>query len=302
MPDVDVRALVDPDSGQIDLAVAQFPSLASATRFASHEEALAAGGLDALLIASPHTQHKRQALDGFSAGLHVLVDKPLATTVEDTKELIAARDRSGKVGAVSYQRHGLAPFAWVREQVLSGRYGKVLAFNSHLTQNWKQLTVGSWRQDPALSGGGQLNDSGSHMIDVLLWMTGLRAERVTAMVDHRGTPVDITSLVTVAFEGGAYGSITIVGDATLWHERHQVWLEKGAILVEGEEVTVIDDQGRRFQSQAWPGSVSPDRNFIDAIRRGDPVMAPFECGLRTIELTEAAWRSGAQGGVPVIVA
>jgi len=301
IPEASVAAFCDPDDAQIAQCRASFPDLAEVPGYSTHQDMLSAGGLDAVLVCSPHTLHTAQVQDAFSAGLHVLVEKPLATSVPDSKALIKARDASGKVGAISYQRHGSGPFQYIKEAIATGRYGKILGLNSHLTQQWLQFTQGTWRQKLALSGGGQINDSGSHMIDILLWITGLKAKRVSAMMDNRGTEVDIESVVGIEFEGGTYGSLTIIGDACLWHERHHLWLEKAAFILEGDDLLIIDEAGRNTRVSNWPKATSPDQNFVDAILRGAEVLAPFECGLRTIELTEAAWKSGAQGGVPVEV-
>ncbi|MBS1724902.1 MAG: Gfo/Idh/MocA family oxidoreductase [Armatimonadetes bacterium] len=301
LPDFEITALCDPDPGQRRACVDAFPQLAGAAQFDDHVAFLGSGTADAVLICSPHTSHIEQGLAAFKAGLHVLVEKPLATTVADCKSLIAARDASGKVGAISYQRHGLGAFQYIKDLIAEGRYGKVLGLNSHLTQQWLQFTKGTWRQKLALSGGGQINDSGSHMVDILLWITGLKAKRVTSLMDNRGTEVDIDSVTAIEFEGGAYGTLTIIGDACLWHERHHIWLERAALILEGDDLLVIDEQGRHTRVSNWPPALSPDQNFADAILRGAPVLAPFECGLRTIELTEAAWKSAATGGSPAVV-
>jgi predicted dehydrogenase len=299
MPEVQIAALCDPSERELDRCAAQFPGLSGVPRFSDHRAMLAGGGLDAVLVSSPHALHAGQAVDCFATGLHVLVDKPLATSSADCRRMIEARDASGKVGALAYQRHGEGKFRFVREVVQSARLGKPRMMNSHLSQQWLQLTRGTWRQDPELSGGGQINDSGSHMVDVLLWATGLRARRVAAMMDNRGSAVDIDSVVTVEFEGGCLGSLTIVGDAVLWHERHALWLERGAVHVADDSVTMWDELGRKSEVGSWPASVSPEANFVAACLRGEEVLADFECGLRAIELTEAAWQSAREGGAPV---
>lgn len=301
MKEADVVALCDTDAHQLRLCKEAFPQYAAASEHSSHTALLADQNVDAVLICSPHTLHTQQILDSFAAGKHVLVEKPLTTSTRDAHTVIQARDKSGLVGAISYQRHGTGQFQYIREALQPGLYGKILSLNSHLAQQWLQFTQGTWRQRLYLSGGGQINDSGSHMIDIILWATGLRAKRIAAMMDNRGTEVDIDSVVSIEFEGGAYGSLTIIGDACLWHERHQIWLEKAALLLDGDELTIIDEKGRNMKVTNWPAPVSPDQNFVDAVLRGTDVLAPFECGLKTIELTEGAWRSAAQGGVPVDV-
>ena len=94
-------------------------------------------------------------------------------------------------------------------------------------------------------------------------------------------------------------SLTIVGDAALWHERHAVWFEEAMIEIEGEKVRVFERNGRRWTVEQWERSVHPCVNFVRAIEQGDEVIAPFESGLATISLTEAAWQSGYGGNVAV---
>ncbi len=298
---VEIVALNDTEPHQLQMTREIGPQYAQTPAFADYRELLDSKLCDAVLIATPHTLHTQQILDAFTAGCHVLVEKPLTTTVADAHKVIAARDESGLVAGISYQRHGQAQFQWIRETIASGRYGRVQAVNSHLGQEWLRLTRGSWRQTMELSGGGQLNDSGSHMIDILLWATGLRAETVSAFLDNCDVPVDINSVVNIRFEGGAFGSLTVVGNAPIWNERHQIWLEDAVIFLEDDVLVVRHARGQRTTIDRWPNSVSPIQNFVAAMNGEAVILAPFECGLRTIELTEAAWRSGAKRGEPVAI-
>ncbi|MCO5296295.1 MAG: Gfo/Idh/MocA family oxidoreductase [Fimbriimonadaceae bacterium] len=302
IPEAKVVALCDPDPKQIGLCREQFPALGEVPAFEDHGAMIAAGGLDAVEISTPHTQHLEQMQSAFAAGLHVLCEKPLATNTADARAAIAARDRAGRVGVLGYQRHFQPEFRLIRERVLSGVAGPVQFVSALQCQEWKRLTVGTWRQDPALSGGGQLNDSGSHLLDVLLWATGLEAESVCAFDDSRQTPVDINSTLSVRFKGGALGSVTVVGDAHAWHEDFTVWCGRESYFLREGALTIVSEDGSRREVPPSNTTGNPDANFVDAILGRAEVESPFECGLAVIGLTEAAWRSAAQGGVPVSVA
>lgn len=295
-------ALNDNDPVQIQRTHEAYPDTKHCPVHTEYQSLLAAGGLDAVIISTPHTLHTQQVLDALAAGLHVLVDKPMVTSVVDANKLIAARDVSGKVCGVSYQRHGTGTFRWLKSVTDSREFGKIRMVTSHLGQQWLQFTRGSWRQMASLSGGGQLNDSGSHMIDVLLWFTGLKAAKVSAFMDFCGTEVDINSVVNVVFEGGEMASLSVIGDAACWHERHNIWFEEALVTLADNTVRVIKRDGTAYTVDHWPGDETPEQNFVDAIHGKASVLAPFECGLRTIELTEAAWRSHELGGQPVDVA
>jgi len=302
VPEARVTAMADPNPDQIARSRGLDPKYADAAAFADWRDVLERDDVDAVVISSPHTSHAAQILAAFAAGKHVLVDKPMVSRVPDAHDVLAARDGSGKVGAIAYQRHTQGEFLHLRSLVASGKYGAVQQVQALLAQEWKRGTKGSWRQDPALSGGGQLNDSGSHMLDVLLWATGLEAEWVSAICDDRGTPVDINSSLTIRFKNGANGSICIAGDAPGWHEEITVYCDEAAFYYRQGKLHIQEVGGNRFTCDQLAGLGTPDRNFVRAIQGRESAMAPFECGLRVIELTEAAWVSAARGGAPVPVA
>lgn len=294
--EAEIAAIADPNPVQLEAAVRQYPALAGVPTFADYRQMLKEVALDAIEISTPHTQHHEQILAGFDAGLHVQCEKPLVCSVAHAHEVIRRRDETGKVGLLAYQRHYQPEFRYIREKIAGGEFGKVTFVSALQCQGWKRGTAGSWRQDPALSGGGQLNDSGSHLLDIILWVTGLGVEKVAAFVDNCGTPVDINSALNVVFRGGAQANISVVGDAPAWHEDVTIWCERGMFLMRNGRLTIVDGAGNRYTFEHMPGGSNPDRNFVDAILGRAEVQAPFECGLRVIELTESAWKSGASGG------
>ncbi len=298
---VDIVALCDVSDDSLNETTRRYPQLAGVPQFKTHQAMLDSAELDAVVIASPHAPHREHAEAAFAKGLHVLVEKPLSCTVADCRALISARDTSGKVGAVSYQRHGMAVYKYMKEVVSSGRYGKLLMLNSSLSQDWLRNTSGSWRQSLAISGGGQINDSGSHMIDVLLWILGVQGHTVSAFMDNRGSEVDINSVVNIVFDGGTLGSLTIIGDAPIWQERHSFWFEEACLFIDDEKFKIVERSGVTSTLEIKGQDQNPLVNFFGAIRGENEVNAPFECGLQTIALTEAAWRSREQGGVPIQV-
>jgi predicted dehydrogenase len=253
--------------------------------------------LDAVMIATPHTQHAGQILAAFDRGLHVCSEKPLVTTVADAHRVIEARDRAGKVGMVSYQRHFQPEFRYIRSKIQSGEAGSVTYIQALQGQEWLRATNGTWRQQLSLSGGGQLNDSGSHLLDIVLWVTGASPKSVTAFSDSKGTEVDINTTMSVLFKDGSMGSLAIVGDGLGWYEDITFWCEKATFFMrQGAGLTIMDENQNRLRAENLTGGSTPDRNFIDAILGRAECESPFECGLEVIRLTEAAWKSAANGG------
>ncbi|MFZ4508953.1 MAG: Gfo/Idh/MocA family protein [Fimbriimonas sp.] len=297
--DVEVVALVDTSEEQIRLTRERYAVLAQTPSFADHQTMLAEIKPDAVAIATPHTQHVDQILDCLNAGAHTLCEKPLVTSVEDAHRVIEARDRNGKVGMVSYQRHFQAEFRYIREKIRSGEAGKVNFVQALQSQEWLRATKGTWRQIHSLSGGGQLNDSGSHLLDILLWVTGLQPEAVSAFSDNFGTEVDINSAVSVRFKGGAMANMSIVGDGHAWHEDITFVCENLTFFMRQGKLSITDVKQNRVVCEHISGGSTPDKNFIDAILGRAECESPFECGLEVIRLTEAAWESAAAGGTVI---
>jgi len=300
MPDVEVAAFADISEKSLERTREKHgEAVADVATFSDYREMLDKAKLDALLIATPHTLHYQMAADSLDAGVHVLLEKPMVNTVADAHALLKKIDETGKVVALGYQRHSLPHFRYIKEKIESGEFGKVQFVNALQQQGWAKGTVGSWRQDPALSGGGQINDSGSHLLDIVLWTTGLAPEMVSAFMDNRGTPVDINSALSIRFTTGAQGNISVVGDAAGWYEDITVWCDGGSFYVRNDgSFHVQGTDGETFSpdpSQMPEGS-DVDTNFVRAIQGTEEVAAKPINGLRTIELTEAAWESAKAGG------
>jgi predicted dehydrogenase len=278
--------------------------LKSVAQYKDYHELLDKAKPDAVVICTPHEQHLQQTLDSLDAGAHVLLEKPMVNRVVDAHTLLRKIDATRKVVGLAYQRHCESRFRYIKQKIESGELGEVQFINALQQQGWKFGTTGTWRQDPAMSGGGQLNDSGSHLLDIILWTTGLAPAKVAAFIDNRGAPVDINSAVTVRFTSGAQGTLSVIGDSAGWYEDITIWCERGAFYVRhGSGFEVMGTDGKHFTPTAeeMPLGTDVNTNFIRAINGLEEIAAPPICGLRTIELTEAAWESGRAGGALVDV-
>jgi predicted dehydrogenase len=300
MPEVHVAAVCDPVPAQIARLKGAFPAIKRARTFSDYREMLDCVALDALQVHSPHTLHYPQVRDSLKRGLHVLVEKPMVCKTTHALDLIRLRDKVGKVLLVSYQRHFQPGFRYCREKIMSGDLGKVQFISALQSQNWKPATK-TWRGEPKLSGGGQLNDSGSHLLDIILWMTDLQPAEVFAYVDKAGTKVDIFSALSVKFDGGALCNVSVVGDSPTWREDITIWCERGVLFTRGGKVWLQDPEEKAIPDAQMPAGSDPDHNFINAILGREEVQSPAECGLRVIQLTEAAWKSGRSGKPEAVV-
>lgn len=296
-----IVALCDPSREQVEHCRRQFPHLSDLPVFEDYRQMLENNEIDAVEISTPHNQHFNQLVHSFASGKHVFVEKPFVSNPTEAAEAIKARDRSGKIGLLAYQRHTQAEFRWIRQRILSGALGEVQGINALLCQEWKRFTEGSWRQDPAQSCGGMLNDSGSHILDVLHWCTGLEPESVSSYGDNRGAPVDINSAITIRFRNGAIGTVTVMGDAQHWLEDLTIWCERGSFLLRNGKLTLVENDGSKIHAEDIRGGSNPDANFIAAIQGKEEVHSPFEAALPVLKLTAAVYESMSDGGRPVAI-
>ena len=298
IPEAEVVALCDVDQASLQRAKERNAKAAELSEFTHYQEMLEQVELDAVEISTPHTLHFEQIMAALDKGLHVLTEKPMVCTVDHAHQVIAKAEETGKVLMISYQRHLQAQYRYVRNQIAAGELGDIQFMSALQDQKWYQGTIGLWRQQMALSGGGQLNDSGSHLLDIVLWMTGLEVAEVQAYMEYLDSEVDINSALSLRFGNGALGTIAVVGnsptsgiweDITIWGTKAVVYLRQGQIFYKTQHSNEV------YEVNNLPGSTTPDQNFIDAILGRDQVQVPPECGLRVIELTEAAWASAASG-------
>jgi len=304
MKDVEIVALADPSEASFERLFTRVPEAKELPRFTDHKDMLAQIEMDAVEISTPHTLHFEQIMDSLDKRLHVLSEKPMVCSVDHAFEVMEKAEEVGKILMVSYQRHLAPTFRFIRNQIQAGEIGDVLFVQAMQDQHWYWNQQGKWRQVQALSGGGQLNDSGSHLLDIVLWMIDETPHTVSAMMDNFDTEVDINSALTIKFENGALANFSVVGtgpgpgmweDITIWGSKGAIYSRNGKVTCKygGKDPVEIDHLPSRFES--------PDQNFVDAILGRDEIQVPPSCGLRVIQLTEAAWESAEKGGRPVRV-
>ncbi len=271
--------------------------------FKDYKDMLAAVKPDAVVISTPHTLHFDQIMDSLDAGCHVHIEKPMVCAVDHAFKVIDKVKETGKHLMISYQRHLQPAYMYCRQVVQSGKLGKVNFVTAHQCQNWYLSQQGKWRQVMSLSGGGQLNDSGSHLIDILLWILEASPKEVFAMMEYYDSEVDILSAITIKFDNGALCNISVVGHAIGgMHEDFTIWMENGTIFVRDGKIYVEKpgEPMKEVTADELPKGGEKDRAFLDLIQGKGENKVPASNGLRVIQLSEAAWKS-AETGKPVSV-
>lgn len=253
---------------------------------------------DAVVIATPHTLHFEQGMQALKAGCHVLMEKPMVTSAAHAHKLAAEVRKRKKIFVIGYNTPCTPEFFFTREVIRKKTFGRLELVSGYLAQGWLRSTIGMWRQDPALSGGGQAYDSGAHLLNSLCWSVESDIAEVFAFMDNHGSPVDINSAINVRFANGVFASIVVSGNCPADGASMHFIFENGRIDIDGwggSWINVFQGNQRLKYPPIIGKSQTPDDNFIDAIRgRAEPRTSPRN-GIVQSELMDAIYESAGTG-------
>jgi predicted dehydrogenase len=298
-PDATVEAITEIDADRRTTAAERF-AVADDALYEDYREMLAGTPLDAILVGTPHTLHHEQILAGLDEDLHVLCDKPLATDLDHAKEIAERVERSSRTLMVGYQRHLNPAFISARERF---RESEPEWMTAEITQNWLPRFTDTWRTDPDLSGGGMLYDTGSHLLDGLLWTAGLEPTAVFSRMEFvdDAQRVDSEATVLIEFANGATANVSVSGDLPCVREHIHLWDDEGAVSLDGRQweprsVTDIDDENtERVPYIDHDEQVNKAEAFLTAIEEESAPPATVHDALRVTAVTEAAYESARTG-------
>ncbi|HEU5090342.1 MAG TPA: Gfo/Idh/MocA family oxidoreductase, partial [Roseiflexaceae bacterium] len=162
---------------------------------------------------------------------------------------------------------------------------------------------GSWRTVPEISGGGNLYDSGAHMFNAMLYLTGLAATEVYAMINNKDQQVDIEGAVTMRFNNGALGTATVSGDATYFEQGIYIQGTRGTIKTSIYGGSLEHwQEGQKVKYPVVPEVNSLQQNFVDIVRGTASTPSPALLGLRQARLMDAIYESARTGTAVSVVA
>jgi predicted dehydrogenase len=194
----------------------------------SYEKVLADPKIDAVVLATPHTQHAEQVIAAAKAGKHVFTEKPLALSAADARAAVRACAKAKVTLAVGYNWRFQPALQEIRRMLEDGRLGKLL----HLEGNFCGPSVyrfakGHWRQEREEGPAGGMTGRGVHTLDAYLYLAG-RVAAVHAQSSRRALPhgLDDTTSMLLTFASGATAYLgTVIATAETW--RMQVFGSKG---------------------------------------------------------------------------
>jgi predicted dehydrogenase len=175
-------------------------------------------GIEAVSIVTPNHMHFGPAKAFLEAGIHVICDKPITSTLEDARKLAEIQPKNGAKFLLTHNYTGYPLVRQAREMVASGALGKIRVIQAEYPQDWLTEAVeqsgnakgAEWRTDPARSGaGGAIGDIGTHAYNLLRFVSGLKTEAVAADLTAfvPGRQLDDNVHIMLRFEGGARGML-----------------------------------------------------------------------------------------------
>jgi predicted dehydrogenase len=274
--------------------------------------------VDIAVVATPNRQHVPVARAALDAGVHVVVDKPLAVTASEGRELVEEAHRAGRVLTVFQNRRWDGDFLTVRRLLERGELGQVVRFESRFERWRPRISSEAWREsgDPR-EGGGLLLDLGSHLVDQALVLFG-RPRSVYAEVERRreGATVDDDVFVALEHDGGVSSHLWANVVAAAPDSRFRVLGLEAAYVKDGldpQEAALRDgtrpgDPGwGREPEQSWGRLVAGDSErpietergayekfyagLVSAVRGEGPAPVDPLDAVSVLEVLEAAARS-----------
>ena len=262
--------------------------------------------VDVVYLATPNSMHFEQAKLALQCGKHVLCEKPLALTVTEGDELICIASREKRLLKVAYQFRFERLFEQAREHILAGGLGELRSVRLFGCAASTARSAG-WRQDPAE--GGVLSDLGVHLLDLVLWMTGLKFTDISARSHPSELGKSPTQTITIlgtlgqdchctisATREAPYGQNSFTVEGTQGTLSNSAW--RG---IPEYELTVVDADGRRIEklmpSQMFEREIEA---FEDELAGKRTILATAEDGIRAIILADAV-RASALSGHSIII-
>jgi predicted dehydrogenase len=295
-------------------------AFADAQRFAlvdRYESLLDRSDVDAVVLATPHSQHASQVIAAAGKGKHVFCEKPFALTKADAEAAVNATKSAGVTLGLGYNRRFHPEMTKLRDQIRSGELGTILHVEATMTfPNALMLKPTQWRASREETPCGGLTPMGVHAVDGMIDLCG-PIDHVYCQSFHRVVPIDADDTTSMLFRmkdgmSGYLGTMTATGPGFSF----QVFGSKGWVRLEGmTHVAGASSEERRtrlfgtckFQpakgeAQVWEAarldvSRAALEAFAEAAAGGPPYPIPTDQMIHGVAVTEAIERSAVTGNV-----
>lgn len=263
--------------------------------------------IDTVIICSANSRHAAMAIDAANSKKHVIVEKPIATTIEDAQKMIASCKENGVKLMVALPVRYAPAILRAKQIVDSGRIGDIVAING---TNHGSMP-GGWFIDKKLSGGGAVIDHTIHVADIMHWMLNCDIKEVFAKMGTKIHDIDVEDcgLLFMEFENGTYATLD-----TSWNrpESFPTWGDvtmeiigtKGSINVDAfaQHGNLYSNKLKYSSYQSWGDDMNylMLRDFVKCIKKDLPSPVSGEDGLFALKVALMAYEA-AEKNEPVRV-
>ncbi len=306
-PDVELVAVVDRYPDNADALARKFKIK---HRYESVEQLLEANEVDALVIGTPNYLHAPQTIAALKAGVHVMVEKPMAMNSDEAHQMLELSRKSGALLMVAHCWRFDPEVLWLLEQARSGRLGKIIR-----TKGYGVHTLwgpSGWFTEKKYAGGGALADMGIHALDTARFLLGdPQPDSVYARLGtyYTNYDVDDTGILLVNWEGGTSSYIE-----SGWWQPHTDGPEAATQLYGTKAYgqlfpTFIEEHSKKVDPgfsfpriEHCPQSLYDDqmKYFIQCIRQHQTPVPGGQEGWINMKVIEAAYESAREGKVIMV--
>jgi predicted dehydrogenase len=320
------RAVAAAGNAELQLCVDQEARLAEAAALVggraatSLDEAFDPGQVDAVVLCVPHDQHGPLAVRAAEAGLHVIVEKPLAVDYAGARRAADAAAAAGVALTTCfpyrYESHVVAARAAAAAGALGEVQGATVVFHAdkaaaYWLGGFSGRSTSTWRLQRSRAGGGVFIMNVTHYLDLLRVVGGVEPERVTAFCRDGAADVEDGIAVAIALSGG--GVATVVASATTPgapSNRFEIWGSDGTIRLEPEPEVYTRRALAGITTGVWNQLPPPDdldvravfvERFVTSVRAGTEPDVSVADSLAVQRLVEATYRSAREGRTVALV-
>jgi len=282
--------------------------------FSDGEAMIKSGEIDAVLVATPHYQHTSLGICAIEHQVHLMVEKPISAHKADAEKLIAVAEKHPAIvfGAM-FQLRTEPRYLKLKKLIQDGDLGEIVRINWIIT-DWYRTEAyyasGGWRATWKGEGGGVLLNQCLHQLDALQWLVGMPSKVRSFAQLGRFHNIEVEDNVTAYLEypNGATGVfISSTGEAP-GSNRFEIAGTRGKVILENDRIQFTRNENCMLEhsKQSKIGFSKPEvwnvdipfgnavlphailmRNFINAIRDGEPLIAPGADGIHSVELANA---------------
>ncbi|MCX7834439.1 MAG: Gfo/Idh/MocA family oxidoreductase [bacterium] len=272
-------------------------------------EDLFCSGIDAVFILTPNNSHYPLSIAALNAGLHVLVEKPLARTSNEAEKMIALAEKKERNLLVLMNQRFRTDTRIVKNYLKTGKIGDIYRIRCGWMTKWDRWNRPQWLKDKKISGGGVLMDYGIQLLDLVLWMLKYpKVTRVSAITKRIGISgnVEDAAIATLYLEKGIVFTLEV--SWSLLAPESEAWLvfagTKGRAYLNPVRIHVFENdkivtqyplRNKKNVDINKDSYESELRHFVEVLREGiSPGATAKEC-LQALRVIEAIYESAKTG-------